>query len=68
MFKDLHEENLDFICSMGLGINVSWLNSSNINGRSKVMTRFVGSIVVAMFSLYGLAKFVSLHVVPSKGN
>ena len=53
---------------MGLGINAQCLNSRNINGRSKIMARFVGSIVIAMFSLYGLAKFVSIHVVPSKGN
>lgn len=30
------------------------------------MARFIGSIVIAMFSLYGLAKFVSLHVVTRK--
>lgn len=36
--------------------------------KEQAMARFIGSIVIAMFSLYGLAKFVSLHVVPSKGD
>lgn len=30
------------------------------------MFRVAGALVVTLFFLYGLAKFVSLHVVPSK--